>query len=213
MIHTRFRFYLTVVTLILSGCAAKTGPSVEPSVDAHPVEVATGGDVLPARSVTRPAGVYLAFERGMTLYRISKKYDVSVETLMAANGITDPTSIPAGALIFVPGATGPAPRAGSAHAPHARFDWPLRGRITSPFGATGRRRHHTGIDIDGEEGDPILAAADGRVERVVNDPKYGRLVIVAHGGGYATWYAHASEVLVVEGDPIEQGQEIARVGS
>jgi murein DD-endopeptidase MepM/ murein hydrolase activator NlpD len=153
-----------------------------------------------------PHGIYRTLRPGMTLFQLSRIYGVSVGALMKANRIVDPTSIPAGSKIFVPGATARAAPS------RTRFALPLRGRITSTFGATERRSHHTGIDIDGEEGDPIAAAADGRVARIDDDPKYGLLVILDHESGYATWYAHASEVLVREGDDVRRGQTIARVG-
>src|SRR5262245_12673695 len=106
-----------------------------------------------AAPAARP-GVYHPLESGMTLYGLSRLYGVPVTTLMKANGIEDPTSIPAGSKIFVPGAT-----ARRSVPIRARFDWPLRGAITSPFGRRGERDHHSGVDIDGEEGDPIRAAA------------------------------------------------------
>lgn len=165
-------------------------------------------------SVTPPAikGVYQPLERGMTLFRLSTTYDVPVSTLMEANQIEDPTSIPAGTRIFIPGATERIPVEPFRSPPAARFSWPLRGTITAPFGRTMTRTHHSGIDIDGRTGDPIHAAADGRVIRAGRTSNYGLLVVLAHDGGYTTWYGHASRLLVRKGDEVSRGQVIALVG-
>jgi len=93
-----------------------------------------------------------------------------------------------------------------------RFAWPLRGSITSPFGPTRTRTHHAGIDIAGKAGDPIRAAADGRVVHIADNARYGLLVVVEHDGGYATWYAHASDLYVAKGDVVTRGQVLALVG-
>lgn len=96
------------------------------------------------------------------------------------------------------------------HAPP--FSWPLRGQITSPFGPSKTRTHHAGIDISGDERDPIRAAASGRVSKVADDPRYGLMLVIEHGGGYATWYGHTSALLVGKGDTVSRGQPIALVG-
>jgi len=96
--------------------------------------------------------------------------------------------------------------------------WPLDSRhITSyrgyrkdPF--TGKRQWHDGIDIDGEMGDPIYAAASGVVTWSGRRSTYGQLVEVSHARGYVTRYAHNSLNLVEVGDYVQRGQEIARVG-
>jgi len=154
-------------------------------------------------------GVYHVLLRGQTLSALSRAYEVPVSTLMDVNGISDPTTIPAGARIFVPGADRvlpvPAPST-------AALAWPLRGAITSGFGPRGRRSYHAGIDIDGVTGQPIHAAAAGRVMEAGRDGDYGLMVLVDHGGGLVTRYAHASKLLVKRGDQVRQGETIAQVG-
>lgn len=93
-----------------------------------------------------------------------------------------------------------------------RFLWPLVGTITSPFGRRGRE-FHTGIDVAADRGTPIRASNAGTVTFAGRKGTYGNLVIVDHGGGYETWYAHASSILVSVGDRVEKGQEIATVGT
>lgn len=95
--------------------------------------------------------------------------------------------------------------------------WPLNGRVVSRFGyrvhpILGIRRLHTGIDIDGSTGDPIRAAEDGRVILAQTYGGYGRAVVIDHGGGMATLYAHQSSLAVSVGDNVERGETIGYVG-
>jgi murein DD-endopeptidase MepM/ murein hydrolase activator NlpD len=92
------------------------------------------------------------------------------------------------------------------------FIWPLRGVITSGFGMRWGRMHQ-GLDIDGETGDPILAAKSGTVSMSGVAGGYGNMVVVDHGGGVASLYGHASQLFVTEGQNVAQGQVIAAVGS
>ena len=97
-----------------------------------------------------------------------------------------------------------------------RFLWPLRGRITSPFGGRqifGGENFHRGLDIAAPSGTPIAASAGGQVIWAGPKGTYGNLVKIDHGNGFTTYYAHCSELLVQEGDQVTQGQTIALVGS
>ncbi|HET8948292.1 MAG TPA: M23 family metallopeptidase, partial [Candidatus Polarisedimenticolia bacterium] len=90
--------------------------------------------------------------------------------------------------------------------------WPIQGLITAPFGRRGKEDHHEGIDIDGQTGDPIHAAASGTVVFAGTHGDYGRTVVIDHGDGLRTVYAHASILKVQEGDPVRIGETIAEVG-
>jgi murein DD-endopeptidase MepM/ murein hydrolase activator NlpD len=183
------------------------------------IGLACGGKA-PDRVVVDPAqrleppGVYHRLLRGQTLYSLARAYGVPLGTLLRANGIQDPTNIPEGTPIFIPGAAGertvPAP---DRPAQSPRLSWPLRGTITARFGPRGGRgRPHEGIDIDGRHGDPIRAAASGVVKLARTGRGYGKMVVVDHGGGLTTLYAHASEILVRVGQRVRAGDRIARVG-
>jgi murein DD-endopeptidase MepM/ murein hydrolase activator NlpD len=93
-----------------------------------------------------------------------------------------------------------------------RFLWPSVGKITSPFGRRGRE-FHTGIDVAADRGTPIRASNSGTVTFAGRKGSYGNLVIINHGGGFETYYAHASSILVSVGDKVEKGQQIATVGT
>ena len=93
------------------------------------------------------------------------------------------------------------------------FIWPVSGEITSPFGWR-EEGFHSGLDIGVSLGTPVLAAAAGQVREAgwLSDG-YGWGVIVDHGGGLSTLYAHGSEVWAGTGDWVEQGQCLALSGS
>jgi murein DD-endopeptidase MepM/ murein hydrolase activator NlpD len=91
------------------------------------------------------------------------------------------------------------------------FIWPLNGAINSPFGPRWGRMH-TGIDIDGTAGDPIVASKAGRVILAQYYSGYGNAIIIDHGGGFATLYGHLSAFDVRNGEDVAQGQIIGRVG-
>ena len=94
--------------------------------------------------------------------------------------------------------------------------WPVDGKVSSPFGPRGGRRH-TGLDIPMPPGTPIQAARDGVVAKTGNNSTpgfrgYGNFVLVDHGGGIKTLYAHCLSVSVKPGQHLRQGQVVAAVG-
>jgi murein DD-endopeptidase MepM/ murein hydrolase activator NlpD len=90
--------------------------------------------------------------------------------------------------------------------------WPVNGPVTSGFGMRWGRMHE-GIDISASTGTPIWAAAAGTVIYAGWLGGYGNLVVVDHGSGLATAYAHASAILVAVGQGVTQGETVALVGS
>lgn len=104
---------------------------------------------------------------------------------------------------------------------NTNFIWPMKGRISSPFGekrtnSKGQVYYHTGTDIADAPANktPIFAAADGKVIYAANaNDGYGNKVIIDHGGGFKTLYAHCSVLKVKSGDQVKQCQQIAIVGS
>ncbi len=97
--------------------------------------------------------------------------------------------------------------------------WPSSGSVTSPYSTrvhpvTGKVRKHAGIDIGSPYGSNIVAAAAGTVIVAgYNAGGYGNYVVISHGSGISTLYAHASSLCVSVGQTVSQGQVIAKVGS
>ncbi|HVM03640.1 MAG TPA: peptidoglycan DD-metalloendopeptidase family protein [Acidimicrobiales bacterium] len=90
--------------------------------------------------------------------------------------------------------------------------WPLRGTVTSPFGPRWGRLH-AGLDISGGTGTPIRAAKGGQVIFAGSMSGYGNCVIIDHGGGLTTLYAHQSRLGTSDGADVGQGDVIGYVGS
>lgn len=98
-----------------------------------------------------------------------------------------------------------------------RLAWPVSGVLTSPFGmrihpVLGGRRMHNGIDIGLPTGSPIYASANGRVILAERRGGYGRMVVLDHGGGLSTLYAHQSSMAVSVGDQVLAGDVIGYIG-
>ena len=88
---------------------------------------------------------------------------------------------------------------------------PTFGYRIDPF--NGLQSFHEGIDFPPDNGTPIVAAASGKVIESGYQPQYGKIVVIDHGNGLVSRYAHASEVYVNEGDLVVRGQRVASVGS
>jgi murein DD-endopeptidase MepM/ murein hydrolase activator NlpD len=98
------------------------------------------------------------------------------------------------------------------------FIVPLKGKISSGFGMRrhpvyGDVRMHTGTDIDGRTGDPVIAAKEGRVILASVFGGYGNCVIIQNGTGVSTLYGHLSSIDVSVGNTVNKGEFIGRVGS
>ncbi|MCK5740440.1 M23 family metallopeptidase [bacterium] len=99
---------------------------------------------------------------------------------------------------------------------------PVEGRITDKFGMRldpfiEKVKMHTGVDISAEIGTKVVASANGVVDRVVSryrtNQGYGKLVVVDHGNGYKTAYAHLNKILVMKGQKVKRWQVIGEVGN
>ncbi len=170
-------------------------------------------------------GILYDVKKGDALDKIAKKFGVYAEAILAANNLTSSSTLKEGSSLFLPGAkpitvvqqiqgvSGSVSGASS-----QGFRWPMRGAISSPFGwrqdpFTKRRDFHTGIDVRGSRGTPIAAAKAGTVSYAGWMGGYGRVVVVNHGGGYTSLYAHCDRLLVRKGQKVNAGQQIARCGA
>lgn len=144
----------------------------------------------------------------------------------AATAPTGPTTSPVASAGVAPrplteapapvASTSPTPAPAPAPAPAAsgndeiNFIWPAQGAVVTPFDEANNK----GVSIAGKIGDPVVAAADGRVVYAGAGLRgYGNLIILKHNNTYLTAYAHNQALLVREDQAVRQGQKIAEMGS
>lgn len=159
--------------------------------------------VLPRR------GVLHVVAAGDTLWALAGVYGVSADVVRAANGKED-DGLAVGERLFIPGGR---PRAVAVARGYIQrqFVWPAVGEITSPFGYRWGR-HHAGIDIAAEEGAPVRAARAGRTVSAGWQGGYGYAVLLDHGQGLTTLYAHLDGFAVSSGQHVAAGQAVGYVG-
>lgn len=168
-------------------------------------------------------GAFHTLQEGQGLSDVARAYGVSLGDLLAANP-AGPEGLPGpGRVLFLPGAahlpsddprwktlTGLVPRRG--------FRKPTGGRFADGFGPrrhplTGRESFHTGLDLAPGSGARVFAAEAGRVVFAGIRAGYGRLVVLDHGGGLTSWYAHLSEIAVEAGKVVDRGDLLGKVGA
>lgn len=227
---------LVAIVVLAAGCATRRGPA--PVYDARAPKPLAGRAAAP-----KPAPEFYIVRRGDTLYSIALEHGADYREVAQWNHLDDPTRIQVGQQLRVKplpsqrpaqvGSTRPPGRIESrpleSSAPPAKgetrtetakpepaavqftgFVWPAKGKVLAEF-AEPRRK---GIDIDGKPGDPILAAAAGRVTYIgTGIPGMGKLVVIKHDNGYITVYAHNRDILVKEQQSVTRGQKIAELGS
>jgi len=171
----------------------------------------TNMDIAKAEGYTQDAAaeeIIYYVKKGESLWTISRDYNVKLESIIAANNITDASKISTGQQLRIPNVPG-------ARSNICNFIWPVRGRVTSPYGMrvlNGRKEFHAGIDIGGPTGTNIVAAESGRVSYSGYMRGYGNVIILSHDGGYSTVYGHCSVRLVKKGQYVKKGSTIGKVG-
>lgn len=162
--------------------------------------------------------------RGETMWDIAKKYGVSVNDMRAVNSDKNPTNLKIGEKLTIPSKQNEnqniyrtasldikEPSRGNSLAKQ-KYDWPIRGTITSRYGWRSSGFHH-GLDIANKVGTPIRAVASGKVSFAGYKGVYGLKVVIDHSDGKQTLYAHAQNVYVKTGDTVRSGDVIATVGT
>ena len=225
-----------VAALALSGCASKGRLA---PMDDHSISGVRGTTrVLPgAENAGKPG--YYTVKPGDTLIRIGMDNGQSGRDIARWNKLDNPNLIETGQVLRVvppapdapvarvttpsaaaspmPAASAPTqpvtpvtPAAPSAAEDAISFQWPARGNLISGFDESKNK----GLDIGGKVGDPVLAAADGRVVYAGAGLRgYGNLIILKHNNTYLTAYAHNQTLLVKEDQVIKRGQKIAEMGN
>ena len=166
-------------------------------------------------------GVLHEVKTGDTINALAKLYKADSAAIVAleANGLTAPYALTPGQRILVPGGEKPyTPKVvygysglipTNARRGSGTFGWPISGVLTQQFW-TG----HRAIDIGARSGSAVTAADNGYVILVANDDYgYGKHVMINHGNGFETLYAHLSVILVSPGQSVGRGQAIGLSGS
>lgn len=157
----------------------------------------------------KPKDIVHYVQKGETLWGISRKYQVSLQSVTNVNSLSENSRLIVGQKLVIPNGRDSSVSSRS-------FLWPINGLITSQFGMRtigGRRDYHTGIDINGNTGDSIRAVESGKVTFSGYINGYGKTIIIEHSGGYSSVYAHNSSNLVSEGQNVKKGEVIARLGA
>ncbi len=221
MIVSRLGIATLLVGTVLAGCGSPMAPVTDRSAAEH------------RASRGAPPGQYRV-QRGDTLYSISFSYGLDYRDVANWNGIDPPYRIYPGQHLRLraPAARAPsrqartqsrqAPRPRSAPRPKREdptprqrslhWQWPTRGSVIRTFSATDNGKK--GIDIAGDSGQPVRAAADGEVVYSGQGLlRYGKLIIIKHDQTFFSAYAHNRVLLVTEGQRVKGGQTIAELGS
>jgi len=184
-------------------------------------------------------GLIYKIKSGDTLSDIVSTYEVNMEDIISSNGIETPDKLKIGQEIIIPGvdklkvavketqvsakktastsvkvaSRGSSSGSSSSKAVSASGSmWPVKGTITSKFGARWGTTHK-GIDIAAPTGTNVYAFMSGKVVFSGWEGGYGKLVIIDHGNGLQSYYGHNSKLIVSSGQSVSKGQHIADVGS
>jgi len=216
----------------------KTGETISTIAQEYDISVSTilWENNLNAYSVIRPGnslailpltGISYKVTKGDNLSSIAKKYDIEENDISEFNRLSDSGYLKIGQKLIVPEGkkkyvsptynsySGLAALRNVVAPPSAsavkgnKMNWPTVGhRITQYY----TWRHH-GLDIANKIGTPIYAADAGTVEMAGWGTGYGNQLVINHGGGKKTRYAHASKLYIKKGDKVTKGQSIAAMGS
>ena len=169
------------------------------------------------------SGVSHQVKKGDTIEKIATKYGADADTILEYNKLADASAIEVDQIIIIPGGTMPAPpkpkwqptTSGLAFIPPSaqassgtKLQWPTTSHKINQY----YKWRHLAIDIDGNYSSPVYAAESGRVEAVGWGRGYGNRVIINHGDGLKTLYAHESKIFVRVGDSVQRGQTIGMIG-
>jgi len=170
-------------------------------------------------------GLIYKVKKNDTLDAIAKQYQSDVNKIIEANKLASANSLQIGQDLLLPGGIKPNTYAPTTRSVASVFKpepaaatsggggellWPTNStRITQYYGW-----RHSGLDIGNKKGQPIYASEAGKVETAGwNSGGYGYYVIINHGNGLQTLYAHASELYIAKGDSVSRGDVIAAIGS
>src|SRR5690606_2178775 len=153
-------------------------------------------------------GALHTVQPGDTRWDLAQLYRTDLQAIIEVNGLQDPSRLRPGVVLLIPGAQALAAQGSLLVDANGRlrraFDWPVRCRISSRFGQRWGRMHE-GVDLAVNVGTLVRAAADGVVRFAGWNGGYGYLVVIDHGRGIETRYAHNSRLTVNRGQRVIRG--------
>ena len=160
-------------------------------------------------------GLLYTVKKNETLAGIAAAHNVSVTALLDANDLTQEI-LAVGQKLFIPGASLSSFELRKALG--ELFIYPIRGRLTSPFGYrkdpfTGVRSFHSGIDLAAPTGTAVKATLDGKIAETGFNRIFGNYVTITHDRGYQSLYGHLSAIYVKRGQYVTQGTAVGAVGN
>lgn len=216
-------YYITTEGEDIAGIALRCGADAELLAainNAQPDAPLAAGTLI---TLPQEPAAAITVQAGDTLYALAQRYRTSVSALMERNQIRDVRLLQPGQTLYLPldeecavfAVSGDALQSVPVLASRgtASFLWPVSGVISSRYGARGSGYHY-GLDLAADAGSEIVAAAAGIVsEADWKNDAYGYAVMIDHGDGFQTLYAHCQSLLVEEGETVLRGDAIALVGS
>lgn len=204
----------------ITSIAAKYGIEKETILAANDLPNADRVYVGQKLTILSTDGAIHTVKQGESLWEIARLYRTDLDAIVATNAISNPNRLRPSQELIIPGqvaaSIGSSIRSEQLVSADGRllraFSWPVRGRISSSYGPRWGRMHH-GIDIAVNTGTQVRAAARGRVSFAGWNGGYGYLVVIDHGNGVETRYAHNSKILVSVGQYVSRGQVVARSGN
>jgi len=170
-------------------------------------------------------GVLHKVKKNDTIEKIAKYYNAESEKIIEFNALADAKDLAVDEFLIVPDGKVPPPpppapqprsrlalpyiiKKTPATSKSGRMVWPASGRITQYFGW-----RHTGLDVAAPTGTPIYAAESGIIKYTGWGRGYGNEIVISHGNGVETRYAHLSKFLIEQGNTVTKGEIIGLVGS
>lgn len=162
-------------------------------------------------------GIIYTVKTGDSLNSVVSKYGITLENLIDVNELSSEV-LQKGQQLFLPGVGLDSSTLRNAMGDMFKLPISAKFRWTSPYGSridpiANVKSFHTGVDMACPTGTPILASMSGRVTTTGVNRVYGNYVIIDHGNGYQTLYAHMSKIIAIKGQWVSQGTRIGLVGS
>jgi len=209
---SKFSIYLSVIilsVLVISGCASE--PIANPITSAIPPSATLSR--IPMVTITpNTPGIYHRVEKGETLWRICKSYNVDLEEVAELNRIADLTNIEVGQKLFIPNAKVQHVIAVLA-LDNDDFIWPMKGAVISRFGQISSDALNKGINIEPKADANVVASRRGKVVFCSDDfGIFGKTMIIEHADGLSTVYSRNADIYVKVGDVVQKGALLGRAG-